>query len=100
MRLWRRCILDIIAAAARMDDGDGPCWRNCALVVFKEDNGMTIDIDISKKDIQKIVAEKFGVDPEDVYIDCFMKDVGYGMNERKEPSVCVTVRKHANEEGA
>ena len=48
---------------------------------------------MDKWDIQKIIAEKFSVSPEEVLVDCYMNDVGYGLNEHKEPDVRVIITK-------
>lgn len=54
---------------------------------------MRTEIHMDKWDIQKIIAEKFSVSPEEVLIDCYMNDVGYGLNEHKEPDVRVIITK-------
>ena len=45
---------------------------------------MRTEIHLDKWDIQKIIAEKFSVLPEKVLVDCYMKDIGYVLNEDKD----------------
>lgn len=54
---------------------------------------MRTEIHLDKCDIQKIIAEKFSVLPEKVLVDCYMKDIGYVLNEDKdkEPDVRVII---------
>ena len=48
---------------------------------------MTTEIHLTKKDIQKILAERFDVRPDAVDVCCYMDIEGYGLGEREVPSV-------------
>lgn len=48
---------------------------------------MTTEIHLTKKDIQKILAERFDVRPDAVDVCCYMDIEGYGPGEREVPSV-------------
>lgn len=52
--------------------------------------------ELNKKDIQRIIAEKFGALPENVYIEIYEDWVGYGMDEHKESKVRVRVEKEVD----
>ena len=48
---------------------------------------MKTEYHLDLTDIQKIIAEKYGVSTDCVEICCYLEDVGYGLDEREEPSV-------------
>ena len=53
---------------------------------------MKIEYHLDSTDIQKIIAEKYGVSPDCVEINCYLECVGYGLDEREEPSVEAIVK--------
>lgn len=53
---------------------------------------MTTEIHLNKKDIQKILAEKFDVSPDSVEVHCYMDIEGYGPGEREVPAVRAVVK--------
>lgn len=52
---------------------------------------MTTEIHLTKKDIQKVLAEHFDVKPDAVDIDCYMDIDGYGPGEHEVPSVMAVI---------
>lgn len=48
---------------------------------------MTTEIHLTKKDIQKVLAEHFDVKPDAVDVNCYMDIEGYGPGEHEVPSV-------------
>lgn len=55
---------------------------------------MVVNTHLDTTDIQSIIAQHFGVAAEDVFIDCYMETIGYGLNEHKEPMVRAVVTSH------
>lgn len=51
-------------------------------------------IHLNKSDIEKIIADKFGVDPKVVYVTCNKESEGYGHNETEvyRPAATVSIR--------
>lgn len=48
---------------------------------------MTTEIHLDKDDIKQAIAKSFDVEPDSVYIECYMDYEGYGLNEQKVPNV-------------
>ena len=48
---------------------------------------MTTEIHLTKEDIQKILAEKFNVNPDAVVVKPYKEWVGYGTGEHEEYNV-------------
>ena len=57
---------------------------------------MKLVYELNKEDIQRIIAEKFEVLPENVYTEIYEDLVGYGMDEHKESKVRVRVEKQVD----
>ena len=54
---------------------------------------MITEIHLTKEDIQKILAEKFNVNPDAVKIEPYKEWVGYGMGEHEECDVKAVITK-------
>ena len=54
---------------------------------------MTTEIHLTKEDIQKILAEKFNVNPDAVVVKTYKEWVGYGMGEHEECDVKAVITK-------
>lgn len=52
---------------------------------------MITEIHLDKDDIKQIISEKFDIDVDSVYVDCFMDYEGQGLNESKVPNVRVII---------
>ena len=57
---------------------------------------MKIVYELDKEYIQRLIAEKFEVLPENVYVEIYEDWVGYGMSEHKENKVRVRVEKEVD----
>ena len=57
---------------------------------------MKLIYELNRECIQRIIAEKFEVLPENVCIEIYEDWVGYGMNEHKESIIRVRVEKEVD----
>ena len=57
---------------------------------------MTTEIHLTKEDIQKILAEKFNVNPDAVKVETYKEWVGYGMGEHEEHNVKAVITTLSN----